>query len=370
MTTDLETIGLLRDSLERYGAERYSFLQRWPLLDQPGAFSPAVWQDYADYGWLGLRLPEDLGGLDGDAVAVGALMEVSGSRLLLEPLLSCAVLATGLLRRLGSVCQQAELLPAIAEGRLKLVLAGGATSAPTCDYRAGRLHGRVQAVLHGDIADQLLVPARDEGGILRVLLVDANAPGVERQVFRLVDGRGAANVRFNAAAAQPLGLPERVEDAASALGETADEASVALCAEALGIATSLLRSTNEYLKVRRQFGKALAENQALQHRMSELYLLCEEIRALTRAAQRSMPLPAAQRARLLSGARTYVLQAAQKIGNEAIQLHGGVGITEELEVSHHFRRLMVNAQLFGNRDAHFLRFVDLSLENVRETHHA
>ena len=363
MTTDLDTIAMLRDSLERYSADHYSFLQRAPLLQLPGAFSARTWQDFAEFGWLSLRLPEELDGLAGDAVAVGALMEVVGSRLLLEPLLACVVVASGLLLKQGSAAQQAELLPALAEGRLKLVLSHGA-SHELCHYAEGRLSGSQQAVLHGDIAEQLLVPARDAEGQLRFCLVEASAAGVSRQAFRLVDGRGAANLQFASAPALLLQPQAGAPSAEQALAEVCDEASVALCAEALGVATSLLRITNDYLKVRQQFGKPLAANQALQHRMAELYLLTEEIRALTRAAQQAMQLPVAERARILSGARAYISQAVRHIGNEAIQLHGGVGITEELEVSHYFRRLMVNAALFGDRDEQFLRFVELSLADA------
>lgn len=359
MTTDLDTIAMLRDSMERYSADRYSFLQRAPLLQQPGGFSTQTWQDFAEFGWLALRLPEEFGGLDGDALAVGALMEVVGSRLLLEPLLACVVVASGLLIRQGSVAQQAEWLPALAEGRVKLVLSHGA-SHDLCEYADGRLSGSQLAVLHGDIAEHLLVPARDREGRLCICLVAGNAVGVSRQALRLVDGRGAANLHFSAAPASLLQPQDGAPSAEQALAEVYDEASVALCAETLGVATSLLRISSDYLKVRQQFGKPLAANQALQHRMAELYLLTEEIRALTRAAQQAMRLPAEQRARTLSGARAYIIQAARHIGNEAIQLHGGVGITEELEVSHYFRRLMVNAALFGNRDQHFQRFVESS----------
>lgn len=361
MTTDLETIAMLRDSLERYTADHYDFLQRWPRLEQAGGYDHATWQTFAEFGWLSLRLPEELGGLDADAVAIGAVMEVVGSRLLLEPLLASAVVATGLLLKQGSVSQQTELLPALAAGLLKLVFAHDEPEQQACRYEAGTLSGTKLAVLHGDTAEQFLVSARDAQGQRVFCLVDASAAGLTLQSFHLVDGRGAATLHF-AEVVAPLLQPEaNAMSADAALAELQDEASVALCAESLGVANSLLRITNDYLKVRQQFGKPLASNQALQHRMADLYLLTEEIRALTRAAQQAMTLPFAERARTLSGARAYIAQAARHIGNEAIQLHGGVGITDELEVSHYFRRLMVISALFGNRDAHFSRFVELSL---------
>jgi len=364
MTTDIETISMLRDSLERYTADQYDFLKRWAVLDAPAGYSEAAWQAFAEFGWLALCLPEAEGGLEADAVAQGAVMEVVGSRLLMEPLLASALLATGLVVRLGSPSQQAELLPALAEGGLKLALAHEEpVDGQTCRVAAGRLSGAKQGVLHGDAADRLLVTARDEQGELQVYLVDAAAAGVERRAYRLVDGRGAANLLFAGAPAERLGDGGGVP-AAEALDEAFDEASVALCAEAFGAATCLVDITNEYLKVRKQFGKPLASNQALQHRMADLYMLKEEIRALMRTAQQAMLLPAGERARLVSGAKAYISHAARKIANEAIQMHGGVGVTDELEVSHYFRRLMVNAALFGSRDWHFTRFVESTLKSA------
>ncbi|MCO6056902.1 acyl-CoA dehydrogenase family protein [Pseudomonas sp. MOB-449] len=363
MTTDIETIAMLRDSLERYSADQYDFLKRWSVLDEPVGYSPAAWSDYAAFGWLALRLPEEEGGLAADATALGAVMEVVGSRLLMEPLLASAIIATGLVDRLGSQTQRGELLPALAEGRLKLALAEEDAEGAVCRVVDGCISGVKQSVLHGDCADSLLVTAQDECGNRQLYLLDPNADGIQRQCYRLVDGRGAANLRFDGAPVVRLdGLAEG--EAEAVLDEALDAADVALCAEALGAATCLLNITNEYLKVRKQFGRPLAANQALQHRMADLYLLKEEIRALTRMAQQAMALPAAERARRVSGARAYIAQAARKIANEAIQLHGGVGVTEELEVSHYFRRLMVNAALFGGRDWHFNRFVDSTLKSA------
>lgn len=167
MTTDIETICMLRDSLERYTTDQYDFLQRWSVLDEPAGFSEAAWQNYAEFGWLALRLPEEEGGLDADAVAQGAVMEVVGKRLLMEPLLASALVGTGLLVKLGTSSQQAELLPALAEGRLTLALAHEEPlDGHTCWVEAGRLSGAKQGVLHGDAANQLLVTALDEHGEL------------------------------------------------------------------------------------------------------------------------------------------------------------------------------------------------------------
>lgn len=364
MTTDLETINLLRDSLQRYTADRYDFLQRLPLLEHGPGHSAQAWQDYADMGLFALRLPEDLGGLDADAHALGAVMEIVGSRLLLEPLLASALVGTGLLVRLASAGQLEALLEPLVAGQLKLAFAHEDDPAAPVRLEKGWLSGGKRFVLHGDIADRLLVSARDEGGNLRIGLLDPAAAGVSLTPYRLVDGRGAALVRFDGAAVELLDSPADGRSVEEVVARVLDEANVAQCAEAFGAITRLVAITNDYLKVRKQFGQPLAVNQALQHRMADLYLLQEEARALTRAAEQACALPGAERARLVSGAKAYIDRAARRVANEAIQLHGGVGITEELEVSHYFRRLMVNATLFGSRDEHFQRFVDHALAEV------
>ncbi len=361
MATDLETIAMLRDSAARYADDHYGFHQRWPVLQQPEGYSTEVWNDFAEFGFLALRLPEEHGGLDGDAVAVGALMEIVGARLMMEPFLASAVLGTGLVLKLGSAEQQAEWLPQLADGSLLMAFADEDDPARPCVLEGNRLRGAKIGVLHGEVAGRLLVSARDAAsGEAVVVSVDAAAQGLSRRAYRLVDGRGAALIEFEDVAALRL-QPESGLSAAEALAMTRDEAIVALCAESLGIVRSLVAITTEYLKVRRQFGRAIGSNQALQHRMVDCFLLQEEIRALTAAAEQALAGPAAERARVVAGARAYIVHAARKVANEAVQMHGGVGVTDELDVSHYFRRLMVNAALCGGRDVQFGRFVDLAL---------
>lgn len=359
MSTDLDTISMLRDSAQRYAAEHYDFLKRWNVLEQPQAYSTQAWRDYAELGWLALRLPEEDGGIDADAAAVGAMMEVAGSRLLMEPLLASAVIGTGLLLKLGSDAQKAELLPALTDGSLKLAFAHDDDPAAVCELRDGRLNGAKVGVLHGDAAERLIVSARDEGGEPVLCMVAASA--AQRRDYRLVDGRGAANIRFDNARAEPLG--QAGTPAADAIAAALDEASVALCAEACGVISSLVSTTCEYLKVRKQFGRPIGSNQALQHRMVDMYLLQEEVRALVEAAQRALSLPEAGRARIVSGARAYIGGAVRHVANEAVQMHGGLGVTEELDVSHYFRRAMVIDNLFGGRDAHAERFIAASRQH-------
>lgn len=368
----MEAAVMLRESAHRYATDNYGFLQRHAVLGHPAGWSAKAWQAYGELGWLALRLPEEQGGLNADALAIGALMEVVGARLLMEPILASAIVGTGLVLSQGSGAQRERLLPALAAGALKLAFAhveagAGAVGSGACEVRDGRLSGAKIAVLHGDIADRVIVSAADAstGGGTMLYLVDPRAAGVEMQRYRLVDGRGAANLSFAGAAAEPL-APEHGASAQAAIDEAIDHACAAQCAEALGIVRALVASTCEYLKTRKQFGRAIGTNQVLQHRAVDMFLLQEEIAALTLACQRALAKPAAERARIVSAAKAYVCSAARHVANEAVQMHGAVGVTEELDVSHYFRRLMVNAMLFGSRDEHFTRFLASASDRAAE----
>jgi hypothetical protein len=357
-----DTVALLRDSIERYTEEHYSFERRWSALRSADAYSHEAWTDYADMGWLALRLPEEAGGMAASAQATATLMHAVGKRLLLEPILASAILCTGLVLKRAGDAQKAEMLPKLADGSLKLALAHQeVTSASTdgtvaCEYRVGKLSGRKMVVLHGDIADRFIVSANNETGQLRLYIVAANAVGLARRTFRLLDGRGAANLQFDLVEAQALDAPGPNEADTTALHEAFDEAAVALCSEALGAISALNSATNQYLKIRKQFGRPIGAYQALQHRMVEMFMLEREVRALSLAAQRALDNPIAERARIVSGARAFTCGAARRIAAEAVQMHGGIGITDELDVSHYYRRLMVIGTLFGNRDLHLQRF--------------
>lgn len=364
MTTDLETIGMLRESVERYCQDHYDFLQRKSRLQQPGGFSSQTWTDFAEFGFLSTCLPEAYDGLQGDAHAVAAVSEVLGQALILEPFLPSAVLAPAVLERLAPEPLQKELLPKIASGQSKLLVPQTQIE-PLLTLTQGQLSGRLAAVIHGDIADGLILPVLDEQQQLVAVLIDTTQNNVTRTHYRLVDGRGAAHFEFTNCEVQIFS--HESSHILQALEEVENIATAALCAEDYAITQALLSTTNEYLKVRKQFGKALAENQALQHRMADLYLLSKEAKALSVAANQALQANPVDN-RTLSGARAYIIKAARKVASEAIQMHGGVGITEELIVSHYFRRLMVNATLYVSRAQHFERFAQLSIMNTEPTH--
>jgi alkylation response protein AidB-like acyl-CoA dehydrogenase len=361
---DHELIAMLRQSIERYTAEHYNFERRWAALNDPRAYSEQAWTDYARFGWLALRLPPESGGVAAGFRATAPWMEAVGARLLLEPILASAIMSTGLVLRRASAAQQAQLLPGLADGTLKLAFAHQETlnafseQAIGCDFAGGAIRGAKIAVLHGDCAERLIVSAvnRERGGTVSLFIVNPLAPGLRRQCYRLLDGRGAANLSFDRVEAEPLKAPGPSDADQQAIAAALEEATVALCSEALGAIRALNMATRGYLQTRKQFGRPIGANQALQHRMVEMHLLEQEVRALTLAALCAASEPAADRARIISAARAFVCSAARRIAAEAVQMHGGIGITDELDISHYYRRLMVLGTLDGNREYHFARF--------------
>ena len=353
---DADTLGLLKESLERYGREKYSFDSRRERLAAPDGFGRDAWADYANMGWLALPMAAGDGGFGNDAQAIGALMQYVGQSLVLEPLFASVVLCGGLFSLAGADAEARRNLEWLAEGRTIYALAHGENNSDgiggevTSKHRDGRLVGCKTIVLHGDSANRCIATARDADGTLGLFLVDMTQPQVNRKCYRLVDGRGAATVSFEGAEATRLAAGQ---DAASLLAQALDDARLALCCEILGASKALNAMTLAYLKERRQFGRPIGTNQALQHRMVELYMLEEEGRCVINAAYRAAP--GARRAAVL-GAVVQLMTLGRQASHEAVQLHGGIGITEELAVSHYFRRLMVTNRLLGDRAAHLDQF--------------
>lgn len=360
-----EMAALLADGIGRYVEKSYGFEARRAWLQNAEGFSRQAWSDYAGLGWLALRMPEQYGGLDAGPEMLAPMMAACGAGLLLEPLLVSAVVGTGILIRAGSRKQQEALFPPLADGSLMVACAHQDSAAHPCRVEGGRLLGEKLNVLHGHVAGKIIVASASSTGAVLVM-VDADAPGVERNTYRLVDGRCAARLRFNGAEVELLDAAPAEDVLSGAL----DDAALALCAEDAAIISALVSGTTQYVKVRKQFGRAIGANQALQHRLADLYLLQEEAAALTADAQLAAEATGPERTLRIAGARAYIIGAARKTANEAVQMHGGVGITDELAVSHYFRRIMVNAALFGSRTEHFEQFLQASAAQAAEPGHA
>jgi pimeloyl-CoA dehydrogenase small subunit len=359
---------LLKESLDRLIADRYDFDQRKSYGQNPEGWSRALWRQLAELGLLGLPFAERFGGSDGGPVETMIVMEGLGQALALEPYLATVVLGGGFLRHGGNEAQQAALLPRIAAGDLTLAfaaterhsrydLADIATTARR-DGSGWILDGEKGVVLHGDSADRLIVTARIGGGQrerdgIALFLVDAAAEGVTRRGYPTQDGLRAAEVtlsRVRVADDMVLGEPGA---ALSLVERVVDEAIAALCAEAVGAMSAMHELTLDYLKTRQQFGRPIASFQVLQHRSVDMLIALEQARSMALyATMMADAADAAERHAALAAAKVQIGRSGRFIGQQAIQLHGGIGMTMEYKAGHYFKRVTMIDTIFGDADYH------------------
>jgi pimeloyl-CoA dehydrogenase small subunit len=359
---------LLKDSVDRLIADQYQFEQRKKYQAQPDGWSRETWQQFAELGLLGLPFAEQFGGFGGGSVETMIVMEAFGRGLVLEPYFATVILGGGLLRRAGTQAQQQALIPEIAQGKLKLAfahverqsrydLADVATTARK-DGTTWVLDGAKSVVLHGDCADRLLVTARvsgnrrDRDGI-GLFLVDASASGVTRRGYPTQDGLRAAELTLSGVRvpiSDALGEPGA---ALPVIEHVVDEAIAALCAEAVGTMQVMHETTLEYLKTRQQFGRPIGQFQVLQHRSVDMLVALEQARSMAMfAAVMAAEEDATERRRAMAAAKVQIGRSGKHIGQEAIQLHGGIGMTMEYKVGHYFKRMTMIDMLFGDADTH------------------
>ena len=359
---DAETLGMLTDSIDRYGREKYDFDSRKGWIASVVGFGVDAWKDYAGMGWLAAPMSLDSGGLGSDPAAISALMRYAGTRLALEPIFANAVLCGPILAQSAQANDGTALkwLEEMAAGRLLFAfahaedLATGMESVVQTSSEGGTLTGRKVVVLHGDVADWLLVSAIESStGALSLYAVPTSHPRVKKMSYRLLDGRGAASFDFSAAQGTLVGP---VGGAKPVIDGTLDHARLALCSEAHGAMRALNEQTLAYLKDRRQFGRPIGNYQALQHRMVELFMLEQETAAVIAAGQRASRTGGLPFKKTVAGAVAHTITAGRQISHEAVQMHGGIGTTDELAVSHYFKRIMVLNRLIGDRDAHLDAF--------------
>ena len=367
----------LQDTIRRYLGREYSFEQRRKRLAADPGPSRDVWAGLAELGVLGIGIREDDGGLGGDAFDAMIVMEALGRALVVEPYLSSVVLGAGIVSDAGNEAQRAAWLPAIVAGEKRLAFAHGERNARYAEAyvetraakhdKGWKLEGAKAVVLDGDSADALIVSARTAGepgqreGI-SLFLVDPKARGVKVRGYATQDARRAADVDF---AGVTVGDDARLgpaNEALPAIERALDRANAALCAEAIGIVEALNEATLEYLKTRKQFGQPIGRFQALQHRMADMTIKAVEARSMAILAAAAMSgADAAERARRVSAAKAFVGQAARFVGQQAIQLHGAIGMTDELVVSHWFKRLAIIDATFGGAEHHLARVSDMIL---------
>ncbi len=364
---------LLAESIARFVRDGYDFDTRRRLAKSETGFGADKWAAFAELGWLGIPFAEADGGLGPDPVAVMILMEQLGRGLVVEPYVPSILLGGGLVAAAGSAAQRARWLGRLIAGEAQMAFAHGEPGGRyTLSHVATRaeaenggfaLTGRKAVVHNAEAADLIVVSARSRGGTadeagLSLFAIPRGADGLTLRPYRTIDGLRAAEIALDgvAAGADTLLGPEGA--AYPIVEEIADRAIAAVCAEALGIMDALRETTLDYLKTRKQFGRPLASFQALQHRAVDMLVACEEARSLATMATLHLDGPADARRRAVSAAKAHIGRAGRKLGQEAVQMHGGMGVTDELKVGHYFKRLTMIDTFFGDAAHHLDRFAD------------
>ncbi len=359
----------LADAIARWAERDYGFERRKQIIRSDAGISGETWQALAELGVMALPVPSDYGGFDGTAVDQMVVMQALGRALVIEPVFATA-LGTQCLTLAGG---QGELLQAVAGGTLKLACAFGERQARhelfNIETRAARdadgfvLSGTKHGVLHGAQADCLIVSARSSGHArdtdgISLFVVPADAPGLTVRDARSQDGMRIATVGLNDVRVPDSALLGAGGDGWALLEACADHGVALLCAEALGVMEALFDATLDYLKTRQQFGVPIGRFQALQHRMADMFIQLEQARSMTMLAAVKAAAPdAAERRRIVSAAKARVGEAMKFIGQQAVQLHGGMGVTNELPAAHLFKRLAAIELTLGDTDHHLRRFI-------------
>jgi alkylation response protein AidB-like acyl-CoA dehydrogenase len=365
---------LLRESVDRFITESYDADHRRKAAAEPAGFSPAIWKQFAELGWLALPIAEDYGGLGAGAIETGIVMEAFGRGLVTEPYLSTVVIGAGLIAECGSEAQKQAILPKVADGSLHLAFAHSERAArfdlaqvATTAKRTQdgwRLDGHKTTVLDGNAADQIIVSARvahDDGtrGKLNLFQVAAGTTGLTLRDFARLGGGRACNLDLANVSVPADALLGDGGDALAAIECVVDRALAALGSEAVGIMQTLLDTTLEYTKIRKQFGRPLSANQVIRHRLADMAMQCDEARSMSLRATLMLEAEPIARGRAASGAKAKIGKCARFVAEQSVQLHGAMGVTEELDIGSYFKRLLAFDTLFGGSAHHYRRHAAL-----------
>ncbi|HEX2140054.1 MAG TPA: acyl-CoA dehydrogenase family protein [Woeseiaceae bacterium] len=366
---------MLADSVERFIDNDYDFDTRQRIAASEDGYSREVWESFAELGWTAMLFSESDGGLDGGPVEMMVMMEQFGRGLVVEPFLATVVLAGGLLKRAASPAQKERWLPALIGGEMQAALAfsepqsrfrlSDVATTARADGTGYVLDGCKSVVPNGGGADLLIVPARTSGeqterdGIT-LFALSGQSEAVIRTPYPTVDGHRAAEIRLQGVRVEADAVLGRVGGGLEPLEATIEDATLAVCAEAYGILRSMQAKTVEYSKNRIQFGVPIGSFQALQHRMVDMLMACEQIRSLLLRATIAAASGSVSAQQAISALKYHVGTAGRLVAQEAVQLHGGMGVTWELDIAHYFKRFTAIELLFGNADFHLDRFVQSS----------
>lgn len=363
---------MVQDSVAKFILNDYDFEKRRKILSSSAGYSQENWALFAELGWLMLPFNEDDGGLGGSMADLMVVMEEFGKGMVVEPFIATAVMAGGLIALTGTQTQKDDYLTRIMAGELQMAFA---YAEPQSRYRLNHvkcraeqakgdwvISGQKSVVLNGNHADTLIVAARTSGDAddtngISLFLVDASHPSIKRHGYATVDGHQAADIWFdNTPVIELLG---EQDNALPAIQNIIDKATLAVCAEAVGAMQIAHERTLEYAKTRKQFGRTIGSFQALQHRLVNMFIEHQQAKSILLMAVLNMDNNNGVDAKALSAAKSRIGQAANLVGRESVQIHGGIGMTDELDVGHIFKRLTTIQFLFGSTDVHTQRFASL-----------
>ncbi len=362
-----EVQSMLADSIEKFIANDYDFETRQEHAASKLGYSLETWRTFADLGWTAVPFSEDDGGFGGGPVDMMVIMERFGRGLVVEPYLANVVLAGGILQYAASDAQKQEWLRPIIAGDLQATLAfaepqgryeiANIATVARANGNGWMINGTKSYVLNGGNSDLLIIPARTAGeqthqSGISLFAIAADSDGVSIRDYETVDGQRAAEISFNDVAVGSNKLIGDLDHGHAALQQAVTDATIAVCAEAVGIMRVLTDKTIEYSKNRSQFGVPIGSFQALQHRMVEMYTACEQSHSLLLWAVMTLADGGDDASRAIHSIKYQVGTAGKLVGEEAVQIHGGMGVTWELDVAHYFKRLTVIGQIFGNTDWH------------------
>jgi pimeloyl-CoA dehydrogenase small subunit len=365
---------LLKESVDGLLGDAYDFDSRKKYMKEKGGWSQTIWNKFAEQGLLGLPFSEGDGGFGAGAVETMIVMEALGRALVIEPYLATVVVAGGLLRHGGSTEQKAAHIPGIIDGSKTFAFAQLEKNSrydlfdvATSAKKKGEgwvIDGEKFVVLNGEAADTLIVTARTKGGQreasgIGVFLVPAGAKGIAKKGYPTQDGLHAADITFTGVEVGADAVIGNPEGGLPLIERVADEARTALCAEAVGLMDESLQATVEYLKTRKQFGVPIGSFQTLQHRAADMFVAVEQARSMSMFATMACDFDnAEERATAVAAAKVQIGKSAKFVGQQSIQLHGGIGMTMEAKIGHYFKRLTMIENTFGDTEYHLRRVTE------------
>ena len=369
-----EEQGLIKGQVEQFIQRDYDWETRQSFILNDSGFSQKNWKTFAELGWLGISLSEESGGFGGSAIDTMIVMEEFGKGLVLEPFLETVVMCAGLIDSTGNSEQKKEILSEVVEGRMQLALAyaepqsrfnlADVMTEAKQDGDNFILNGFKSVVMNGPNANQIIISARtsgdqrDELGI-SLFAVEAESSGLSLRNYQTVDNRRASELTLESVTVPSSSLVGELNQGFKELDSSIDRAILAISAEAVGAMEILYKTTVEYTKTREQFGTPIGKFQVLQHRMVDMFMEYEQCKSLLYMATMKHDEASSDAKKAISGLKYQVGNATKFVGQQAVQLHGGMGVTDELNVGHYFKRLTTIGTIFGNSDYHLKKYTAL-----------